>query len=95
MFKVGDRVFHLGHGRGTVIEVRQAPTSTDNSAIRYFTSPRGREMRGNPHVAALALSVMCGYGPERYPYRVRFDKNGYTDVYGETELSQAAFKDLR
>jgi hypothetical protein len=52
-------------------------------------------MRGNPHVAALALSVMCGYGPERYPYRVRFDKNGYTDVYGETELSQAAFKDLR
>ena len=81
LYKVGSRVYHDGHGRGTVIEVRQ-PDRSDH--LDYLMSDRGRELL--PSVASIALDSF--YSPTRYPYVVRYDRTGYTDVYSIGDLSR-------
>lgn len=81
MHQQGDRVFHVGHGRGTIVEVRAGSGTTD-----YLLSERGKDLLD---VIPPSLLVHSFYNSERYPYKVRFDKDGYTDVYSEEDLTLA------
>lgn len=106
-FKVGDRVFSYGHGYGVVVEVRMPNPQQDNSAVDYLLSSRGssalaeseqlRNVVSQPVVVSGIVNSL--YGPDRYPYRIRFEPcerypEGYCDVYGPGEIyaDEAEFK---
>lgn len=78
MFHEGQRINHLGHGLGTILQVRAS----------------NRESISDRTMGALALSAPVPilteafYSSDRYPYIVQFD-NGHRDVYGDTELTEA------
>jgi hypothetical protein len=90
--RVGSRVFHAGHGEGRIVEVRPV-----QHAPRYVDSARGAETLLAVARAAPAAALGSFYSPDRFPYRVRFDRSplrpGYEDVYSDAEFCAPAADD--
>jgi len=75
-FNVGDKVFHHGHGSGTIIALNGNNQNADqllDELCKY-------------DVMELApLTVSGFYSADKYPYQVQFD-SGYSDVYCDLSL---------
>ena len=84
MFKIGDHVFHSGHGHGRVVGYNQRP---GNRYLEERGPAKVLELSKGAEKIVIRAITSSLYDGERYPYVVKFD-DGYQDVYAETELDK-------
>lgn len=82
-YKVGDKVYHSGHGEGVIIGLNGTPKKEFKVEHFLMAEPLFQEL-GNGLVNSF-------YDKESFPYIVQFmptEKypNGYKDVYGDHDL---------
>lgn len=86
LLRIGTRVYHSKHGRGTIVDYNGAPPVKDDNILsnkdRFFI------VGGNSDEvsAVVAGMVSAVYDGRCYPYRIHFDDN-HEDVYGPLDIS--------
>lgn len=84
-FTVGDRVKHVPRGIGTVIDINTTPGARDGDK-KFNPNPSNPTEEAATGFWATQQGLYSG---DRYPFLVKFDRDGYTDVYSEQELKSA------
>ena len=81
MLAIGTKVYHDGHGAGTIVAYN------GRAAVSYAAANFGSELVGAAVQAGLTAAIVDSmYGCDRYPYVVQFEPTerypaGYKDVY--------------
>jgi hypothetical protein len=85
MLPVGSKVYHNGHGVGTIIAYNLSKPLGDDSL--------GGDMTAIAIQLGLGAAIVSSmYDGEKFPYIVQFD-SGYKDVYAETDFSPLVVSD--
>lgn len=82
-YKVGDAVYHNGHGKGVIVELNGTPKKEFKAEHVLMAGPVIKELG--------AGIVNSFYDKESFPYVVQFAPTekypkGYKDVYGDLSL---------
>jgi len=87
MLKEGARVYHSGHGLGTIVAHN---TRKPNS---YAAENLGSELVAVAVSAGLGSAIVDSfYDGARYPYVIQFD-SGYKDVYALDDVTEVVVAD--
>jgi len=78
-FKIGDKIFHSGHGEGKIVGFNGVEKS------KYLES-HPEAVKFACELGLIEGVINSFYSKETYPYIVKFN-SGYQDVYSENDLT--------
>jgi len=87
MLKEGARVYHTGHGLGTIVALNTRQPNT------YIAENLASELMTLAVQAGLGDAIVSSfYDGARYPYVIQFD-SGYKDVYALDDVTEIVVAD--